>query len=89
MLLQQFLFSRVCFKKRQYHAAVNKYAMELLEEKKKQGQLRAQIQSLKKTYLNQNERSSQEFNITEVLRRLHLDAEVAFETMLRQKDLSI
>ncbi|KAK2519916.1 hypothetical protein Q9233_011704 [Columba guinea] len=71
----KFLFSRVCFKKREYHAAVNKYAMELLEEKKKQGQLRAQIQSLKKTYLNQNERSSQEFNITEVLRRLHLDAE--------------
>ncbi|KAK2546150.1 hypothetical protein Q9966_000619 [Columba livia] len=71
----KFLFSRVCFKKREYHAAVNKYAMELLEEKKKQGQLRAQIQSLKKTYLKQNERSSQEFNITEVLRRLHLDAE--------------
>ncbi|NWQ73509.1 CENPE protein, partial [Columbina picui] len=71
----KFLFSRVCLKKREYHAAVNKYAMELLEEKRKQGQLRAQIQCLKKTYLNQTERSSQEFNISEVLQRLHLDAE--------------
>ncbi|XP_065693755.2 centromere-associated protein E isoform X2 [Patagioenas fasciata] len=71
----KFLFSRVCFKKREYHAAVHKYAMELLEEKKKQGQLQAQIQCLKKTYLNQSERASQEFNISEVLRRLHLDAE--------------
>ncbi|NWX00924.1 CENPE protein, partial [Caloenas nicobarica] len=71
----KFLFSRVCLKKREYHAAVNKYEMELLEEKRKQGQLQAQIQSLRKTYLNQNERSSEEFNISEVLRRLHLDAE--------------
>ncbi|XP_050751995.1 centromere-associated protein E [Gymnogyps californianus] len=71
----KFLFSRVCSKKREYHATVNKYEMELLEEKKKRDQLRAQIQCLRKIYLNQNEISSQELNISEVLQSLHLDAE--------------
>ncbi|KAM9258832.1 centromere-associated protein E [Cariama cristata] len=71
----KFLFSRVCSKKREYHATVNKYEMDLLEEKRKQDQLRAQIQCLRKIYLNQNETSSQELNISEVLRSLHSDAE--------------
>ncbi|KAM6072935.1 centromere-associated protein E isoform 2-T2 [Theristicus caerulescens] len=71
----KFLFGRVCSKKREYHATVNKYEMELLEEKRKQDQLRAQIQCLRKTYLNQNEISSQELNISEMLQSLHLDAE--------------
>ncbi|KAM6402245.1 centromere-associated protein E [Pluvialis apricaria] len=71
----KFLFSRVCLKKREYHTTVNKYEMELLEEKRKQDQLRAQIQCLRKTYLDQNEISPQEFNISEVLQSLHLDAE--------------
>ncbi|XP_054058213.1 centromere-associated protein E isoform X2 [Rissa tridactyla] len=71
----KFLFSRVCLKKREYHTTVNKYAMESLEEMRKQGQLRAQIQCLRKTYLNQNETSSPELNICEVLQSLHLDAE--------------
>ncbi|NXG73546.1 CENPE protein, partial [Baryphthengus martii] len=71
----KFLFSRVCLKKRDYHAAVNKYAMELLEEKKKQDQLQAQIPYIKRTYLNENEISSQELNISEVLQSLHLNAE--------------
>ncbi|NWY58821.1 CENPE protein, partial [Chionis minor] len=72
----KFLFSRVCLKKREYHTNVNKYEMELLEEKRKEDQLRAQIQCLRKTYLNQNEISSRDFNISEVLQSLHLDAEV-------------
>ncbi|XP_009883830.1 PREDICTED: centromere-associated protein E [Charadrius vociferus] len=71
----KFLFSRVCLKKREYHTTVNKYEMELLEEKRKQDQLRAQIQCLRKSYLDQNEISSQEFNISKVLQSLHLDAE--------------
>ncbi|XP_009472953.1 PREDICTED: LOW QUALITY PROTEIN: centromere-associated protein E [Nipponia nippon] len=71
----KFLFGRVCSKKREYHTTVNKYEMESLEEKRKQDQLRAQIQCLKKTYLNQNEISSQELNISEVLQSLHSDAE--------------
>ncbi|NXD81999.1 CENPE protein, partial [Halcyon senegalensis] len=71
----KFLFSRVCSKRRDYHATVHKYEMELLEEKKKQDGLRAQIQYLGKIYLNQNEISSQELNIDEVLQSLHLGAE--------------
>ncbi|NXC68403.1 CENPE protein, partial [Anhinga anhinga] len=71
----KFLFSRVCSKKREYHTTVNKYEIELVEEKRKQDQLRAQIQCLRKTYLNQNEISSQELNISEVLQSLHLHAE--------------
>lgn len=59
--------------------------MELLEEKRKQDQLRAQIQCLRKSYLDQNEISSQEFNISKVLQSFHLDAEVAFETNFRQR----
>ncbi|XP_069639599.1 centromere-associated protein E [Haliaeetus albicilla] len=77
----KFLFSRVCSKKRDHHATVNKYEMELLEEKRKQDQLRAQIQCLSKIYLNRNEISSQELNISisEVLQRLHLTAESILE----------
>ncbi|XP_009866288.1 PREDICTED: centromere-associated protein E, partial [Apaloderma vittatum] len=71
----KFLFSRICSKKREYHTTVNKYKMESLEEKRKQDQLQAQIQCLKKIYLNQNEIPSQELNIGEVLQSLHLDAE--------------
>ncbi|KAM6313339.1 centromere-associated protein E [Aegotheles albertisi] len=71
----QFLFSRVCSKKREYHTTVNKYEMELLEEKRKQDQLQAQMQCLRKTYLNRDEISSKELNIHEVLQSLHLDAE--------------
>ncbi|GAB0188919.1 centromere-associated protein E [Grus japonensis] len=71
----KFLFSRVCSKRREYHTTVNKYEMELLEEKRKQDQLRTQIQCLGKIYLNQNEVSSQELNISEVLQSLHLNAE--------------
>ncbi|KAM6120403.1 centromere-associated protein E [Pterocles gutturalis] len=71
----KFLFSSVCSKKREYHTTVNKYEMELLEEKRKQDQLRAQIQYLRKIYLKQNEISSQELNISEVLQSLHSDAE--------------
>ncbi|NXJ98678.1 CENPE protein, partial [Corythaixoides concolor] len=71
----KFLFSRVCLKKREYHTTVNKYKTELFEEKRKQDQLRAQIQSLRKINLNQNEISSQDLNISEVLQSLHSDAE--------------
>ncbi|NXX75086.1 CENPE protein, partial [Urocolius indicus] len=71
----KFLFSRVCSKKREYHSTVNKHEMELLEEKRKQDQLQAQIRYLKKIYFNQNEISSQELNISELLQSLHLDAE--------------
>ncbi|NXN66432.1 CENPE protein, partial [Himantopus himantopus] len=71
----KFLFSRVCLKKREYHTTVNKYEMELLEEKRKQDQLQTQIQCLRKSYLDQNEIPSQEFNVSEVLQSLHLDAE--------------
>lgn len=65
--------------------------MELLEEKRKQDQLRAQIQCLSKIYLNRNEISSQELNISisEVLQRLHLTAEVVFETIFKQNDLHV
>jgi len=65
------------------------YEIELLEEKRKQDQLRAQIQYLRKFYLKQNKISSEELNISEVLQNLHMDAEVAFETIFMQKDLSI
>ncbi|XP_062492693.1 centromere-associated protein E isoform X1 [Pezoporus occidentalis] len=75
----KFLFSRVCSKKRDYYATVNKYEMELLEEKRKQDQLQAQIQYLRKVYFNQNEVSSQELNISEVLQSLHLEAESIFK----------
>uniref|UniRef100_A0A8C6IS92 Uncharacterized protein n=1 Tax=Melopsittacus undulatus TaxID=13146 RepID=A0A8C6IS92_MELUD len=75
----KFLFSRVCSKKRDYYATVNKYEMELLEEKRKQDQLQAQIQYLRKTYFKQNEVSSQELNISEVLQSLHLEAESIFK----------
>ncbi|XP_061228050.1 centromere-associated protein E [Neopsephotus bourkii] len=75
----KFLFSRVCSKKRHYYATVNKYEMELLEEKRKQDQLRAQIQYLRKVYFNQNEVPSQELNISEVLQSLHLEAESIFK----------
>ncbi|XP_069711661.1 centromere-associated protein E isoform X2 [Phaenicophaeus curvirostris] len=71
----KFLFSRVCSKKCNYYTTVNKYGMELLEEKRKQDQLQAQIQCLRKIYLNQNETSSQELNISEALQSLQLDAE--------------
>ncbi|NWU63816.1 CENPE protein, partial [Pterocles burchelli] len=71
----KFLFSSVCSKKREYHTTVNKYEMELLEEKRKQDQLRAQIQCLRKISLKQNEISSQELNISEVLQSVHFDAE--------------
>ncbi|XP_075565422.1 centromere-associated protein E [Pelecanus crispus] len=71
----KFLFSRVCSKKREYHTTVNKYEMELLEEKRKQDQLQVQIRCLRKIYLNQNETSSQELNISEVLQSLQLEAE--------------
>lgn len=83
VFLQQFLFSRVCSKRREYHTTVNKYEMELLEEKRKQDQLRTQIQCLGKIYLNQNEVSSQELNISEVLQSLHLNAEVTFEPIFK------
>uniref|UniRef100_A0A8D0FTF3 Centromere protein E n=1 Tax=Strix occidentalis caurina TaxID=311401 RepID=A0A8D0FTF3_STROC len=73
VLLQQFLFSRVCSKKREYYSTVNKYEMELLEEKRKQDQLQDQIQCLRKIYWNQNEVSSQELNISEVLQSLHFE----------------
>ncbi|XP_071412044.1 centromere-associated protein E isoform X2 [Pithys albifrons albifrons] len=71
----KFLFGRVCAKKREYHATVNKYKMELLEEKRKQDHLQAQIQYLRKNYLNQNETPLQELNISEAVQSLHLDAE--------------
>ncbi|XP_053922333.1 centromere-associated protein E isoform X2 [Cuculus canorus] len=71
----KFLFSRVCSKKCNYYSTVNKYEIELLEEKRKQDQLQAQIQCLRKIYLNQNETSSQELNISEALQSLQLDAE--------------
>lgn len=65
----------------EYHATVNKYAMELLEEKRKQDQLQAQIRCLKELHLNQKEEiPSQVVNVGEVLQSLHSDAEVAFET---------
>ncbi|NWR61489.1 CENPE protein, partial [Bucorvus abyssinicus] len=71
----KFLFSRVCSKKREYYTTVNKYEMELLEEKRKQDQLQAQIRYIRKTYLNQNVIPSQELNISEVLQSLHLGTE--------------
>ncbi|XP_032542794.1 centromere-associated protein E isoform X4 [Chiroxiphia lanceolata] len=71
----KFMFSRVCTKKRDYHTAVNKYKMELLEEKRRQDHLQAEIQYLRKIHLNQNEIPSQELNISEGLQSFHLDAE--------------
>ncbi|XP_008936501.1 PREDICTED: centromere-associated protein E, partial [Merops nubicus] len=71
----KFLFGRVCSKKREYHTTVHKYEMELLEEKRKQDQLRAHIQYLKKTFLNQNEIFSPELIISEVLQSFHSNAE--------------
>ncbi|XP_026703732.1 centromere-associated protein E [Athene cunicularia] len=71
----KFLFSRVCSKKREYYSTVNKYEMELLEEKRKQDQLQTQIQCLRKIHLDQKEVSSQELNISEVLQSLHFNAE--------------
>ncbi|XP_072191354.1 centromere-associated protein E [Excalfactoria chinensis] len=70
----KFLFTRVCSKKENYHATVNKYVMELYEEKKNQHQLQVQIQCLKKFCLNQNEISSQELNV-EVWQSLHLNTQ--------------
>ncbi|XP_048160962.1 centromere-associated protein E isoform X3 [Corvus hawaiiensis] len=69
------LFSAVCSKKREYHATVHKYEMELLKEKRKQDHLQSQIQCLRKIYLKQNEVSSQELNSSEGLQSFHLDAE--------------
>ncbi|XP_010001476.1 PREDICTED: centromere-associated protein E [Chaetura pelagica] len=71
----KFLFSCVCLKKRDYYATVNKYDMEMIEEKRKQDQLQVQIQYIRKTYLKQNKISSQELNMTEALHNLHLEAE--------------
>ncbi|XP_027532917.1 centromere-associated protein E isoform X1 [Neopelma chrysocephalum] len=71
----KFMFGRVCTKERDYHTMVNKYKMELLEEKKRQDHLQAEIQYLRKIHLNQNEIPSQELNISEGLQSLHLDAE--------------
>lgn len=81
MFLQQLLFNSVCNKKRDYHTAVHKYEMELLEEKRKQDHLQSQIsqiQCLTKINLKQNEVSSQELNSSEGLQSFHLDAEVIF-----------
>ncbi|XP_031464724.1 centromere-associated protein E [Phasianus colchicus] len=74
----KFLFSRVCSKKKDYHATVNKYVMELYEEKKKQYQLQVQIQCLKKCHLNQNEISSQELNV-KVWQSLRLNTQIILE----------
>ncbi|XP_035181738.1 centromere-associated protein E [Oxyura jamaicensis] len=71
----KFHFTHVCSKKREYHATVNKYEMELLEEERKQDQLQAQIRCLKKFHLNQNEIPSQVVNVGEVLQSLQSDAE--------------
>nr|XP_047922404.1 centromere-associated protein E isoform X1 [Anser cygnoides] len=71
----KFHFTHVCSKKREYHATVNKYEMELLEEKRKQDQLQAQIRCFKEFHLNQNEIPSQVVNVGEVLESLHSDAE--------------
>ncbi|TRZ15080.1 hypothetical protein HGM15179_012009, partial [Zosterops borbonicus] len=69
------LFSSVCTKKREYHATVHKYEMELLEEKRKQDHLQSQIRCLRKINLKQNEVSSQELNSSEGLQSFHLHAE--------------
>ncbi|XP_051645573.1 centromere-associated protein E isoform X10 [Manacus candei] len=71
----KFMFSRVCTKKRDYHTTVNKYKMELLEEKRRQDHLQAEIQFLRKIHLNQSDIPSQELNISEGLQSFHLDAE--------------
>ncbi|XP_050194004.1 LOW QUALITY PROTEIN: centromere-associated protein E [Myiozetetes cayanensis] len=71
----KFMFSRVCAKKRDYHTTVNKYKMELLEEKRRQDHLQAEIQNLRKSHLNQNETLSPELNSSEGLQSFHLDAE--------------
>ncbi|NXJ09275.1 CENPE protein, partial [Odontophorus gujanensis] len=70
----KFLFSRVCSKKEEYHATINKYVMELFEEKKKQDQLQVQIQFLKKFHLNQDD-IPQELNVSEVWQHLHLNTQ--------------
>ncbi|XP_016153400.1 PREDICTED: centromere-associated protein E [Ficedula albicollis] len=69
------LFSSVCNKKREYHTAIHKYEMDLLEEKRKQDHLQSQIQCLRKINLKQNEVPSQELNSSEGLQSFHLDAE--------------
>ncbi|XP_057880641.1 centromere-associated protein E [Melospiza georgiana] len=69
------LFSSVCTKRREYHTTVHKYEMELLEEKRKQDHLQAQIQCLRNINLKQNEVSSQELNSCEGLQSFYLDAE--------------
>ncbi|XP_065593004.1 centromere-associated protein E [Cyrtonyx montezumae] len=70
----KFLFSRVCSKKKEYHATVNKYVIELFEEKKKQDQLQVQIQCLKKFHLNQAD-IPQELSVSEVWQHLHLNTQ--------------
>ncbi|XP_010215383.1 PREDICTED: centromere-associated protein E [Tinamus guttatus] len=71
----KFLFGRVCSKKGDYHTNVNKYEMELLEEKRKQDELQTQIQCLKKSRSNHQEISSQDLNVPELPQNLRLDAE--------------
>ncbi|NXN14669.1 CENPE protein, partial [Indicator maculatus] len=71
----KFLFGRVCSKRRDYYAAVNKHEMEVLEEKRKQAQLQVQIQYLRKIWMNQPEIPSEELNSSEMLHSLHLDTE--------------
>lgn len=71
----KFLFGRVCSKRKDYHATVNKYVMELYEEKKKQHQLQVQIQCLKRFHSDSNETSSQELN-AEVWQSLHLNTQI-------------
>ncbi|XP_071893057.1 centromere-associated protein E isoform X2 [Anas platyrhynchos] len=75
----KFQFRHLCSKKMEYHATVNKYAMELLEEKRKQDQLQAQIRCLKEFHLNQKEIPSRVVNVGEVLQSLHSDAENIIE----------
>ncbi|XP_032042690.1 centromere-associated protein E-like [Aythya fuligula] len=71
----KFQFHLLCSKKMEYHATVNKYAMELLEEKRKQDQLQAQIRGLKEFHLTQKEIPARVVNVGEVLQSLHSDAE--------------
>ncbi|NWI17167.1 CENPE protein, partial [Crypturellus soui] len=71
----KFLFGHVCSKKGDYHTSVNKYEMELLEEKRKQDELQIQIQCLKKSRSNHQEIFSQDLSVPELPQNLRLDAE--------------
>ncbi|XP_067424353.1 centromere-associated protein E [Emydura macquarii macquarii] len=95
----KFLFSCVCRKKAHHYTTIYNHEMELLDERRKQGELLSQIQSLKQTCLQQDETASHElqqkldFHIKYILRDvaeieselLSIEAELQWEESARKK----